>query len=436
MRRRLAAALACVALVVGLGPVTVAAQPAGVSRTRLANGFTLLVRENPTAPVVAVSLAVRMGTRWETPETAGISNFLQLMVVRGTTTRSGLQIVEDADRLGGKLDALGEVDSSQIEATALSRNWAALLELVADIALRPSIPDGLVEPVKQFLLRQIRNRSEQPYTVAFDTLLQVLYGRHPYAWNPLGRRESLEGVDRAALLAHYRRHYVPGGMVLVVSGQVRTPAVIAEVERLFGAVPPGQAANPQAVQPPAAEATRTVREVPGAQAQVLMGALAPPLTHPDYPAVKVLSALLGGGMAGRFFSELRDKQALAYSTSALYPSLVDGGYFVAQLGTAPENRERAEAALRKELDRIRREPPAAEELRVAKAYLLGQFAMDRRTNARQAWYLTSFELAGVGHEFADRYTAAVRAVTPADVQRVARTYLATLRVSLARPPAR
>jgi len=142
MRRRLAAALACVALVVGLGPVTVAAQPAGVSRTRLANGFTLLVRENPTAPVVAVSLAVRMGTRWETPETAGISNFLQLMVVRGTTTRSGLQIVEDADRLGGKLDALGEVDLSQIEATALSRNWAALLELVADIALRPSIPSS------------------------------------------------------------------------------------------------------------------------------------------------------------------------------------------------------------------------------------------------------------------------------------------------------
>jgi predicted Zn-dependent peptidase len=225
-------------------------------------------------------------------------------------------------------------------------------------------------------------------------------------------------------------------MVLAVSGRVRAPAVAAEAERLFGAMPPAPAAAAPAVQPPGAAASRMVREVSGAQAQILAGALAPPLTHPDYPAVKVLSTVLGGGMASRFFSELRDKQGLAYSTDALYPSLVDRGYFVAQLGTAPENLERAEAALGKQLDRIRLEPPTPEEVRVAKAYLLGRLAMDRRTNARQAWYLATLELGGVGHEFLDRYITAVRDVGPADVQRVAQTYLGTLRVSIARPPTR
>ena len=141
-------------------------------------------------------------------------------------------------------------------------------------------------------------------------------------------------------------------------------------------------------------------------------------------------------MAGRLFSELRDKQALAYSTRALYPSLVDRSYFVSQLGTAPENLERAEASLKKELDRLRQEPPSAEELRVAKAYLLGNLVMDRRTNARQAWYLATFELAGVGSEFLDRYVTAVERVSAADVQRVARTYLGTIRESVARPPIR
>lgn len=413
-----------------------AAEPQAVTRARLANGLTILVRENPTAPVVAVSLAVSMGTRWETSETAGISNFLQLMVVRGTTSRSGTQIVEDAERLGGKIDAMGDVDWSQIEAGALSRYWPALLELVADVALRPSIADGLVEPIKQFLLRQIRNRGEQSYPAAFDALLRSLYGPHPYAWPPLGRRESVERIDRAALLAHYRRHYVSSGMVLAVSGKVRAPAVIAEVERLFGAVPGSPAPVAPKVSPPAPAVSRQALEVPGAQAQILVGAPAPSLTHPDYPVVKVLSAVLGGGMAGRFFSELRDKQALAYSTAALYPSLTDAGFFVAQLGTAPENLERARASLKKELDRIREEPPTAEEVRVAKAYLLGRFAMDRRTNARQAWYLATYELTGVGLEFPDRYVAAVRNVTPAEVQRVARTYLGTLRESVARPPAR
>jgi len=434
--KRLGLALLVGMVLGGLGPPTVAAQSGVVSRTRLPNGMTVLVRENPTALVVAVSVGVRMGTRWETNGTAGISNFLQLMLVRGTTTRSGVQIVEDAERLGGRIDAVADVDWSEIAAAALSRHWVALLELVADVALRPSVPDGLIDPVKQFLLRQIRNRGEQPHPVAFDTLMRSLFGAHPYAWDPLGRRESVERIDRTALLAHYRRHYVPGGMILAVSGDVRATAVRAEAERLFGAMPPGPPPAVTPAQPPAAGPSRSVAEVPGAQAQILMGALAPPLTHPDYPVVKVLSALLGGGMASRFFSELRDKQALAYFTDAPYPSRVDTAYFLAQLGTAPDNLERAEAALRKELERIRQEPPTAEEVRVAKAYLLGRFAMDRRTNARQAWYLASFELAGVGYEFLDRYVAAVRQVTPADVQRVAQTYLGTLRVSIARPPAR
>lgn len=434
-RRRISLALGA-ALLLALAAPTLADEPGAITRARLANGFTILVRENPAAPVVAISLGIRMGTRWETPETAGISHFLQLMVVRGTTSRSGIQIVEDAERLGGKIEAVADQDWSEIAATALSRHWTAILGLVADVALHPSVPEGLVDGVKEFLLRQLRNRGEQPYPVAFDTLMQSLFGRHPYAWNALGRRESLERIDRAALLAHYRRHYVPGGMVLAVSGQVRAPAVIAEAERLFGAVPAGQPPAAPVVAPPPAVAARDLSEVPGAQAQILMGALAPPLTHPDYPAVKVLSTVLGGGMASRFFSELRDKQALAYTTRALYPALADTGYFVAELGTAPENLARAQANLKKELERIREEPPSAEELRVAKAYLLGNFAMDRRTNARQAWYLATFELAGIGYEFLDRYVAAVRAVAPADVQRVARIYLGTVRESVAHPPTR
>ena len=434
--RRLGTVLLGLVLLGAPAVPALAAGSADISRARLPNGLTVLVRENPSAPVVAISLGVRMGTRWETPETAGLSNFLQLMVVRGTASRSGIQIVEEAQRLGGIIDAVGDQDWSEISATALSRNWKAILEMVADVALHPSLDEGLIDGIKEFLLRQIRNRAEKPYAVAFDTLMQSLFGQHPYAWDPLGRRESVERVDQAALLAHYRRHYVPGGMVLAVSGRVRAPAVIAEAERLFGGAPAGQPPPASTVEPPAAVASRDVRDVPGAQAQILTGALAPSLTHPDYPALQVLSTVLGGGMAGRLFSELRDKQALAYTTRTLYPSLVDRSYFVSQLGTAPENLERAEASLKKELDRLRQEPPSADELRVAKAYLLGNLAMDRRTNARQAWYLATFELDGVGYEFLDRYVTAVERVSAADVQRVARTYLGTVRESVARPPIR
>lgn len=404
-----------------------------VSRARLPNGLTVLVRENPTAPVVGVSLMVRMGTRWETPDDAGISNLVQLMVVRGTTTRDGGQIVEAADAMGGSIEATGDADFSEISATALSRHWVELLELVADVTLRPTFPDGVVGAVRDFLLRQVRNRGDKPYDVALDTLTARVFGRHPYAWDPLGHKDSLERLDRAALLAHYRKHYVPAGMVLAVSGRVKTAEVMAQATRLFGGMPGGTAPTAAPPGPPGPAPWRETRVVPGAQAQILMGALAPPLTDPDYAAVKVLANLLGGGMAGRFFSELRDKEGLAYTTGALYPARVDHSQFLAQLGTAPENVARAEAALRAQLERVQREAPADEELRVAKAYLLGNLAMDRRTNARQAWYLAAYEQAGVGYEFLDRYVAAVRAVTAADVRRVAQRYLAVLRTVVVQP---
>ena len=429
--RRLRPVVVAVLAVLAVTPAW--AQAPSVTRTRLTNGLTVLVRENPTAPVVAISLMVKMGSRWETPENAGISNLVQLMVVRGTPTRSGTQIVEQADAMGGSIEATGDVDASEIAATALARHWVEMLDLVADVALHPTMPESIVQAVRDFLVRQVRNRGDKPYDVAFDTLTARLFGRHPYAWDPIGLKESLERLDRPALVAHYGRHYVPGGMVLAVSGRVKVAEVVAQAGRLFGAMPVGPVPVASPPAPPAPAPWRETRVVPGAQAQILMGSLAPALTDPDYPAVKVMSTVLGGGMAGRFFSELRDKQGLAYTTGTQFPGRVDRSFFLAQLGTAPENVARAEPALREQLERVQRERVGDEELRVAKAYVLGNLAMDRRTNARQAWYLAAYEEAGVGYEFLDRYVAAVRAVTAADVQRVAQRYLAVIRTIVVQP---
>ena len=407
-----------------------------VTRSRLANGMTVLVRENPVTPVVAASLMIKMGTRWETRQTAGLSNFLQLMVVRGTTSLDGTQIVEAADRMGGSIDAYGDADYSEIAATALDRNWREMLGLMADVALRPSMPDGTVQAVRDFLVRQVRNRADKPSNVALDTLLSKTFGDNPYAWDPIGLKESLERTDRDALLAHYRRHYVPAGMVLAVSGNVKAPEVLARAEQLFGAMAPGPVPAPNQAPPPARSAARDVLTVPGAQSQIVMGGLAPKMTDPDFAAMKVGSTVLGGGLAGRFFSELRDKQGLAYTTAAQEPMRVESGYFLGLLGTAPENRDKAEAALREQLERIQREPISAEELRVAKAYVLGNLAMDRRTNARQAWYLGFIDEAGVGADYLDRYATQIRAVTAADVQKAAQRYLATVRTVVVHPPAK
>jgi len=423
-----------VALLLLLVPSVVAAQTTvTVTRTQLPNGLTVLVRENPEAPVVAYSLMVRMGTRTETPDNAGISNLLQQMLVRGTEKLDGEQIAEAADRMGGGIDAYGDADYSEITATALSRNWQEMLDLVGDCVLRPTLPDGTIQAVRNFLVRQIRNRGDKPFDVAADRMRAALFGANPYAWDPLGRRESVEKLDRSALIAYYRRYYVPGQLVLAVSGDVKNAEVVARVQQIFGTMAPGQVPMPPVPAPPAMAASREAVVVPGAQAQIFMGALAPALTDPDHAPLKVLTALLGGGMASRFFSELRDQQALAYTTLALYPSRVDTSAFVSILGTAPDNVPKAEPALAQQLERVRNQAATEEEVAVARAYVVGSQAMDRRTNARQAWYLAFYEIAGVGYEFLDRYAEAVRKVSPADVQRVAQKYLGVIRTVIVQP---
>jgi zinc protease len=414
-----------VALVVATGSATIGVAAAQEPRReKLPSGLTVLVRENTSTPVVAASLFVRVGSRWETEQDAGISHLLQQVLVKGTTTRSALEIAETAEGLGGGISASADVDFSELRATALARNWKKMLELMADVALRPTLPDAEIDGERKAMLTALRSRQDQPFPLAMDTVMSRVYGDHPYGRPVLGRPAALERIDRAALVAYHQRFYRAPRMILAVSGDVSAREVMAEVARRFATAAGGEG-EPEPTLPAAvARADRTVLVRPAAQAQVLVAFLAPPTSHPDYAAVKVLTTALGGGMAGRLFTEVRDKQGLAYSTGGAYPSRLGPGVLYMQLGTAPANQARAEAAMLGELERIRRDPVNPGELNRAKAYLLGQFALDRRTNARLAWYDAFFEVLGAGPDFADRYARDVEAVTADDLLRVARTYLA------------
>ncbi len=422
--------LALAALAALLTPAGAVAQ---VARERLHNGLTVIVRENPVAPVVAVSLLVRMGTRWERPASAGISNFVHAVMVKGTAKRGGSDLAEAVAALGGKISATGEADYSEIRASALARFWHELLGLVAELALEPTLAAGEVATERDWLQSRIQKRRDNAPSRAFDEFFAALYRTHPYALPVLGTPESLARIDHAAIAAAYRAGYRPERMILSVSGQVSAPEVVAEARRLFGGLAPGGVLVDPAIPAPVSADGRIVVEMPAQQAQILVGGLAPAMSHPDHAAVKVLATILGGGMAGRLFVELRDKRGLAYTATAYYDPVREPGALVLYLGTAPENADRAEEALMREVERIRREPVAAGELGRAKGYLLGRYAMDRRTNERQAWYLAFYEIQGQGQDFPERYRRAVEAVAPADVQRVAQRYLSTVTTLVLRP---
>jgi len=429
------ARLGLVLALVGI-PGAAAAQPPGITRHLLPNGMTVIVRENPAAPVVTASLQVRAGSRFETPEMAGITNFLLRTMIRGTSRRSATELAEAAEEIGGSLDASGEVESAEIRGEALARHWEGLLGLIAEVVLEPSFPGEEIERERRLILSQIKTRAETPFTLSLDALLRELYGSHPYAWPGLGLPSAVGRFARGELVAHYRAVFQAERVVLAVSGQVSHARVVRTSERLFAKLPRSGAGEVGAAAPATPVGARRVLERPAQQAQVLVGYLGPGLSDPAYPAVRVLGAVLGGGMAGRLFVELREKRGLAYALGVLIPFRTGPSFFVTHLGTAPENSAAAEAGLLAELERIGQAPVGREELARAKAYLLGNFALDRRTNARQAWYLAFFEVIGAGWDFPERYAQALDAVTAADVEAAAQRFLVRPTIVVLQPPGR
>jgi predicted Zn-dependent peptidase len=422
------------ALVVFFASVSPVAAELPVVRRVLSNGMTVLVREDPGVGVVAASLQVRAGSLFETEATAGITNFMQRVLVRGTEKRSALALIEAAEELGGSLEASGEVEAAELRGAAIARQWEPLLGLLAEVALEPTFPVAEIERERRLLLGQLQTRADNPFQRALDTTVRDVYGAHPYAWPAIGRPDSVTRISREALVAQYRTVYRPDRMVLAVSGNVPRTAVVAAAERLFRRLP--SAAGVPGV--PSIDATPRgeprVVERDARQAQVLVGFLAPPVAHSDYAAGRVLAVVLGGGMSSRLFTELRDRRGLAYSVGVVPTARTGPALFVSYLGTAPGNADAALAGMLGEVERIRGEAIDAQELARARAYLLGTLAMDRRTSARLAWHLAFYELIGAGWDWPQRFMREVEAVTVADVTRVAQRYLVRPTVVVLRPP--
>lgn len=134
--------------------------------------MTVLVREDPGVGVVAASLQVRAGSLFESEATAGLTNFMQRVLVRGTAKRSALAMIEAAEELGGSLDASADVESTEIRGTAIARHWEPLLALVAEAVLEATFPAAEIERERRLVLGQLQTRADNPFPRAFDTALR------------------------------------------------------------------------------------------------------------------------------------------------------------------------------------------------------------------------------------------------------------------------
>jgi zinc protease len=397
----------------------------------LPNGMQVVVVLHHEQPAVSIRLLVRTGAAQDPKGKGGVANLTASLLDQGTTTRSAQQIADQIDFIGGDLGTGAGTDLSFVNAVVMKDSFQVGMDLVADVARNPAFAPEEIERQKDQVLSSLRVNADDPGYIADVVFDRLVYGFHPYGLPGSGTEATLAALTRADLQAFHREYFIPNNMLLAIVGDVTSDEAFAAAQKAFGAWPRGTVPGPNSIEPPPSARRIVIIDKPGAvQTSIRVGQLAIARKHPDYMAWDLAVKILGGEGANRLHQVLRSQYGLTYGAEADAEARKDAGDFVAQTDTRTDTTGQALRLMVDEFAKLARERVGDRELADAQAYLSGSFPLTIETPdqiATQVLNVLFFDLpiSEIG-SFRER----VLAVTPDDVQRVARQYIKPDRLSI------
>ncbi len=402
-------------------------------RVVLPNGLILLLLEDHRLPVLSARAYVKNDRLTEPADKAGVASLVGNLLDEGTATRTGRQISTAIENVGGdlKMDAAG----GSVQVLAPDRLLG--LTLLFDCLAHPNFPADALERKRAQTISALLDAEQQADVKAQRAFVQLIYGpKHPLGRPSLGVRSIVEKLTAEDCRSFHVARFVPNNTVVAVVGDFVAPDVVAEITQLtrdWKAAPPPKPDLPS-IQPLPRFTQKIISMPNSAQLYVFLGHAGIIRLDPDYYKLLVMDYVLGTGpgFTDRLSSTLRDRQGLAYSVSATITGNAADviGTFTGSIGTYPDKFVPVKDGFLKEINRIRDEPPTAEEVEDAKTYLLGSLPFHYTSNGSLAEQLLQIERFGLGLDYPATFRMAVAAVTPADVQAVARKHLHPDRLAL------
>lgn len=399
-----------------------------LSRTKrvvLPNGLTVLLYKNPGLPTFEAHVSLREGPLHQKDEKLGVASLAGTLLDEGTKTRTGQQIAEAIEGMGGEL-SLGAAGGS---VKVLSPDWKKGLGTLFDCLLNADFPaDAFLRGKRRLLARAMEDQAE-PDRRASSEFDKLVYGKHPLGRPARGTVETIKGLDQADCRAYHKLVFVPNNAIVAVVGDFDVAAVEAELRRLTAGWKkkelPKRAWPKVGLPDKFTEKVITMREA--AQLHFYMGHVGVRRSNPDYYRLLVMDYILGTGpgFTDRLSSRLRDREGLAYTVQAVITSSagVEPGRFTCYIGTDSKNYAKVKRLFLEELNRIRKEKVGKQELADAKSYLQGSYQLGFGTNGGTAGQLLEIELHGLGLDEPKKFHKAVGEVTAEDVLAVAKKYL-------------
>ena len=392
-----------------------------IQKFELPNGLRLLVREDRKLPFVDLGVFCKGGVLAETAGNNGITKLMSRMLLKGTPTRTGDQIAESIENVGGAISAFSGNNSFGVTAHAMSDDLDLVLDILADVVENPTFPDDKLARERDVQLAEIKSEQDQVMSSCRQLLRETIYSRHPYRLNTLGTPATVAKLTRADLADFQHRYIVPDNMVVTVFGNVTASEIRKKIETKFGTLRPGK---PTFETGGAEKLTTSVRkqiEKPKEQAVLLIGFSTVDVFNPDRYALDLLSESYSG-LGSRLFTRLRDELSLCYYCGALQLAGVEPGFFAFYVGTTTPKVELCEKEIFAELTKLKTTGLTADELDRAKAGIIGQRKVALQDNGGLAMTVGLDELYGLGYKNFETADEKYRAVTPADIQRVVDRY--------------
>lgn len=397
----------------------------GVKRVVLDNGMTVLLKEDRSAPLVAIQYWVGAGSIHEDEHLGGgLSHYLEHMVFKGTASRGPGQVSREIADAGGEINAYTSNDRTVFHATLPADRWRVGLDVLTDAVFHPAFPEEEWEPEREVILRECDMGEDDPGRVMIRLIWETAFRVHPYRIPVIGWRDILVTMNRDHLIDYHRRHYSPDNMILSVAGAL-------SVEEMETAIRERVAAKPRTARPPvciAPEPPQLAERVNRRTGAYEVTRLAwvfhtVDLAHPDTPALDVLASAVGSGRASPLVRRLREEQPIvldvdAWSYTPKYP-----GLFGITAECEPDKEETAIAALREEVFRWQTEPFDAARIEQARREVLVNAIQNLASMGGQAGSMASGEFYAANPRHVETYLEHVRQVTPEDLARVARLYL-------------
>ena len=391
----------------------------------LDNGLRLLVQRSTVVPAVSMQMYSLGGLLADEPGREGVASAASAMLTRGTEHLTAQEINERIEDLGAGLSSGAGNNSTYIQAFALSEDWPKVMQLMAEVALRPSFPEDEWERMRPRLVASIERQNDNWASELRMAFRERYYGSHPWSQTSQGRADVVASLTAEDLEAFYRDHLSAKETVMAVVGDVDPDRVYEEVRRHFGEMP-AEAKVAFAPPQPAAPVTLTeevATRKPVAAVQIGFG---PGITRDsdDYAAVQVLGTVMSDFPAGWLERELRGRdEGLVYAVSAGSATGVVPGYFTILFNTSPDAAPEAIRRAFATVERAKTQLADDTDLNRAKAKVLTGELFGRQSNSDRAMSLALDELYGIEDPDAAKFIAQMQALTAEDVRAAARKYL-------------